>query len=143
MCITERNTMIYQIISSICRICKSMACTLAHNFFVEFHCRNHTGKQCQTTFDGINGIKRQFFVFLHVFIISKRNAFHSSQNRHQCTVHAACFSTYQFSNIRILFLRHDTAAGAVCIIDFHKLILVGIPDDDFLAETAQMHHDCR
>ena len=27
--------------------------------------------------------------------------------------------------------------------DLHKLILVGVPDDDLLRETGQMHHDRR
>ena len=35
-----------------------------------------------------------------------------------------------------------THSGAVCVIDLHKTVLVGIPENDFLAETAQMHHDC-
>ena len=59
----------------------------------------------------------------------------------QCTVDTSRLSSYKLCDIRILLLRHDTASGAVCVIDLHKTVFIGIPDNDFLAETAQMHHD--
>ena len=118
-----------------------MFCAVFHHVFSEFHGGDHTFKQCQASLYRINGIKGQFFIFLHVFIISQRNAFHCGQNRHQCSIDTAGLSSHQFGDIRILFLRHDAASGAVGIVDLHKLILVGVPDDDFLGKTAQMHHD--
>ena len=141
MCITERYPMIYQIICCIRCIGKSVFCTVFHHIFTELHCGNHTFKQCQTPFYGINRVKGQFLVFLHVFIICQRNSLHGCQNRHQRAINTAGLSSYQLGDIRVFLLWHDTASGTVGIIDLHKLILVGVPDDDFLGKTAQMHHD--
>ena len=55
----------------------------------------------------------------------------------RAAVNAACFSSNKLCDIRILFLRHDTASGAVCVVDVHKLVLIGIPDDDLLGEAAK------
>ena len=38
----------------------------------------------------------------------------------------------KFCNIRIFLLWHDTASGTVGIVNLHKPIFVGIPDDHFL-----------
>ena len=97
--------------------------------------------RANTAFDCINGIKGQLFVFLHIFVVSQRNAFHGGQHGHQCAVDTAGLSSDQLCDIRIFLLRHDAAAGAVGVIDLHKAVFIGIPDDDLLAETAQMHHN--
>ena len=95
-----------------------------------------------TAFYCINSIKCQLLVFLHVFVVCKRNSLHGCEHGSQCTVDTACFASYQFCNIRILFLRHDTASCAVGIINLHKAVFIGVPENDFLAETAEMHHNC-
>ena len=62
-------------------------------------------------------------------IYKRMNSFHCSQDRSQCTVYTSCLSTNKFRNIRILLLWHDTASGAVAVIDIDKLVFIGIPDD--------------
>ena len=131
--------MIYQIIRCISRIGKSVLCAGLHDILVKGHGRDHAGKQRQTSFYSINCVKGQFFILLHIFIICQRDSFHRRQHGHQSTINTAALSTNQLCNIRILLLRHDAASGAVRIIDLHKPILIGIPDDDLLTETAQMH----
>ena len=44
-------------------------------------------------------------------------------------------------NIRVFLLGHNTASGAVCIIHFHKLVFIAVPDNHFLGKTAKMHHN--
>ena len=71
------------------------------------------------------------------FIVSKRNSFHCRQDRSQSTVYTSCLSTNKFRNIRILLLWHDTASGAVAVIDIDKLVFIGIP----LAYNKDMQED--
>ena len=47
MGITERNTMIYQIIGSIRRVGETIFCTAFHDIFVECHGSNHAVEQSQ------------------------------------------------------------------------------------------------
>ena len=133
--------MVYQIICGIGRIGETVFCTLFHDIFAEAHRRNHAGKQGNTAFYGVDRIKGQLFVFLHVFVVCQRDAFHRGQHGGQCSVNTAGLSSYQLCDIRVFLLRHDAAAGAVSVIDLHKAVFIGIPEDDLLAETAQMHHN--
>ena len=83
----------------------------------------------------------QLFVFLKVLIVCQRNSLHDGQHGHQGTIDTAGLSADQLRDIRILFLRHNAASGAVRIIHLNKTVLVAVPDDDLLGETAQMHGD--
>ena len=135
--------MVYQIICGICGICKASLCTCLHVCLIKLHGGNHTCKQSDTSLYRINGIERKLFVFLHIFVICKRDSLHSCKDRCQRTVDTACFSTDKLCDIRVLFLRHDTAACAICIIDLNETVLIGIPKNNLLGKAAQMHHNGR
>ena len=63
----------------------------------------------------------------------RRNTYYEEgENRCQRSVNTACFSTDKLCDIRILLLRHDTAACAVCVIDLNETVLIGIPQNDLL-----------
>ena len=64
-------------------------------------------------------------------------------NDDEIAVDTAGLAAYQLCDIRVFLLRHDTASCAVCIIDFHKLVFIGVPDNDFLGKTGKVHHDRR
>ena len=133
--------MFYKIIGSICSIGETVFAAGSHIFFVDMHGFDHAVEQSQAAFDCIDSIEGQFFVFLHIFVISKRQAFHGCEKRCQCTIDTACFASDQFSNIRILLLRHDGTAGRIGIIQFDEAVFIAVPEDDLFTETAQMHHD--
>ena len=84
-----------------------------------------------------------FLILLHILIVCQRNSLHGSKNGCQSSINTSCFSSYQLSNIRVLLLRHNTASGTVCIINFHKTVLIGIPENNLLGKTAEMHHNRR
>ena len=94
MGISERYTMIYEIICCISCIGKALHSTDFHNIPIEFHSAEHTCKQSDAALYGINRIKGKLLVFLHIFIVGKGNSFHGSQNGHQCTIYSACLTTY-------------------------------------------------
>ena len=120
-----------------------MFCAVFHNFLIKLHCVNHAGKQCQTSLYSVNGIKGKFLVFLHIFVVSKRNSLHCCQHWNQSTVYTTGFSADKFGDVRILFLWHDTWTGGIRIINFNKTVFVWIPQNDFFTETAHMHHNRR
>ena len=69
MGITERYAVIYQIVSGIGRIGESVLSACLHDFFIKCHGRDHAGKQSQAAFHGIDGIKGQLLIFLHVLVV--------------------------------------------------------------------------
>ena len=89
--------------------------------YVKAHGGKHAVEQSDTAFYRIHCIKRKLFVLLHIFIVCKRDSLHGCENRCQRSVNTACFSTDKLCDIRILLLRHDTAACAVCVIDLNEI----------------------
>ena len=134
--IPERHAVIYQIIRCVCGIRKSLCCALPHPVRTEFYRGQHSVKQRQASFYRINGIKGQFLVFLHVFIVSQRQSFHGSKQGYERPVHPAGLSTYQLGDIRIFLLGHNAAARTVCVVQLHELVFVGIPYNNFFPQTA-------
>ena len=89
----------------------------------------------------VNGVEGKFFVLLHILIIGEGEALHGSEKGNQGSVDTAGLAANQFGDIRILFLRHNAGSCGVGIVDFHKAVLVGIPQDNLLAKTAHVHHN--
>ena len=133
--------MIHQIVRHIGCVRKAVLCGGFHHIFVEYNRIHHAGKQGQAHRRRVDRVKYALFVLLHILIVSKRKSLHRREHAHQCSIYTAGLSSYQLCDIRILFLRHDAAAGAVSIINLHKSVLVCVPDDDLLRKTAKMHHD--
>ena len=77
--IAERNPFAHQVICRISSIGKSAHGALFHDIFVEFHATEHTGKERNTCQSRVDRIKSGLLVFLHVFVVSKRQALHSCQ----------------------------------------------------------------
>ena len=55
----------------------------------------------------VNIVLDPFFIFLHILIISKRYTLHNSKHTHKVSIYPTSFTSYKFSYIRILFLRHN------------------------------------
>ena len=143
MRIPERNAVIYEIIRHIGRIREAVLCGCFHHFFIKGNRIDHAGEEGQAHLGRIDRVEHALFVFLHIFIIRKRQALHRRQKAHECAVDTSGLAAHELGDIRVLLLRHDTAAGTVGVVQLDKAVLVGIPDDDLLGETAQVHHDRR
>ncbi len=133
--------MIHQIVRRICGVRESLHGTHLHDIRVEPHGSEHACKQRHASLYGIDRVKGEFLVLLHVFIVCERDSLHRREDRHQRAVHTSCLAPHKLRDIRVLFLRHDAAASRVRIVDLDETVLVGVPYDDLLAETAQVHHD--
>ncbi len=51
------------------------------------------------------------------------------------------------ADIRVLLLRHDGGSGGVAVIELDESELLGVPDNDFLGQTGDVHaghggHEC-
>ena len=85
-------------------------------------------------------VEEGLFVLLHILVIGQRNALHHGQQGDQIAVDPAGFATQQLRHVRVFLLRHDGGAGGERVVHLHKMELGGAPQDQFLAEAAQMHH---
>ena len=80
MSITEWYAVVYKVVSSVSSVGKSVLGAGGHIIFVKFHCIDHAGEKSQTAFYGVDSIKGKFLIFLHIFIVGKRNALHSCEH---------------------------------------------------------------
>ena len=139
--VPEGHALPHQIIRRVRRIGKSVPGGSFHDILPEFHGIDHSGKQSQTALHRVDGVKGQLLVLLHILVIGQRKSLHRRQHGDERAVDPSCFPPDQLRDIRIFLLRHDGAACAVGVVNLHKPILICIPDTDFLAEAAQVHHD--
>ena len=91
----------------------------------------------------VDGVEQRLLVFLVVLVVRERLALHQRQQRHQVADHAPALAAHQFRHVRVLLLRHDRAAGAEAVRDAHEAEARAHPEDQFLGEARQVHHDER
>ena len=141
MCLTEGQSLAYQIVSQVGGIGEILAHSLRHLVHINRHRQNHITINSQREFNGVDSVEEAFLILLQVLIIGQRQAFSRCQHSHQMTIHTACLATYQLGNIRVLLLRHHRRAGGKSIVQLHKAEFGAAPEADFLAQTAHMHHE--
>ena len=74
----------------------------------------------KTSLYRVDCIKERFLVFLHISVVGHRDALHHSQDSNQISINTPRLSPYQFGNIGVFFLGHNTAAGGKRIGYLHK-----------------------
>ena len=67
--------------------CSFTSAQLVHSDIAQ-NCRAY----CQAIVDRVSRAEDSFFVFLHVFVVSERQAFHRRQRRREMTEHATGLS---------------------------------------------------
>ena len=143
MGVAEGNSLYDKVIRRVRGICEAAHGARLHDLFIETDRPEHLCKERDTGRSRVNGIKSRLFVLLHVLIVGQRQPLHGSQKRHEIAVYTSGLAADKLTDIGILFLRHNAAAGRKGIIHLHKTVLVGIPDDEFFGEAAQVHHQDR
>ena len=91
----------------------------------------------------INRVKQTLLILLHILVVRQRKTLHRSQKCHQMPVYTPRFPTNQFRHIRGSFLGHNAGACGICVGKLDEMEFMAAPEDDFLAEAAQMHHQDR
>jgi argininosuccinate lyase len=106
---------------------KAQPVTVAHHFSAYFemfrrdrsrlhdiynrmnYCPLGAGALAGTTYplNSIYSIKCKLFIFLHIFIIGKRNSLHSCEDTHKSTIYTSSLTTDKLSYIRVLLLWHN------------------------------------
>ena len=139
--IAERQTFFCEIIGAVGGVQESTAGCRAHIVFAHTHRGKHRGKDRQALLDGIHGVKYALFVLLHILIVGQRKRFHDCEQAHETAVNSARLAAYQLGHVRVFLLRHDGRAGCVRVVQLNELELPAAPENDFLTETAQVHHN--
>ena len=67
--------------------------------------------------------------------------FHEREQGQQVAKHPAALAAHEFGDVRVFLLRHDGGAGAPGIAQFDKAVGGREPQDQFLGEARQVHHN--
>ena len=139
----EGHPLFHQIVGTISSIDKTARSRPLHIVPPDGQGVHHGGKDRQTHLHSVDGVKQGLLVLLHILVIGQGQPLHHGQQGDQVAVHPSGLAPDQFGYIRILLLGHDGGAGGVGVIQIHKLKLPGTPEDDFLREAGQVHHQDR
>ena len=141
MRVPEGNALYNEIIGGVRRVCKALDRAEAHHVLAECDRGQHAGEERNAGLRRVDRIEGRLLVLLHILVVGEGKALHCRKKRHQIAVHSAGLAAHKFTDIRILLLRHNAAAGGEGVVHLHKPVFVGIPGDELLAEPAQVHHD--
>jgi len=141
MGIAERQAFFDQVVGQIGCGGIALQCRIAHGFRFDADAGGHVGENTQGVDDGVDGIEQRFLVFLVVFVIGQRLAFHEREQGDQMAVDAPGFAARQFRHVRIFLLRHDGRAGAEAVGDIDEADARTHPDHQFFGHARNMRHD--
>ena len=88
--------------------------------------------------EGIHGVKQRLLIFLVVFVVRQRLAFHQREQRDEVSVDPSGFAANQFRHIGVLLLRHDARAGTKAVRQGNKVKLLGGPKHHLFAPAGHM-----
>ena len=143
MRITERQTFFDQIVSQIGCRGVALECCGAHCIRLHADTGSQIGKNTQRVDQCVHRVEQRFFVFLIVFVVRQRLAFHQGQQGDQMTIHATGFATRQLRYVRIFLLRHDRRAGTETVCHIDEANARTHPDNQLFRHTRNMRHDQR
>ena len=113
----------------------------AHVFGLDGHGLDHGGEDGQAHLHGVDGVEDGFLVLLHVLVVGQGDALHDGEQGDEGAIDPAGLTTDQLGHVGVLLLGHHGGAGGVGVVQLHILELPGAPQDDFLGEAAQVHHE--
>ena len=92
--ITEWYATPHEVIGQISRGGIAFASGAVHGIALGFYRGNHVGKGAQTGENGVQCIEKRFFVFLVVFVVGERLAFHQGEQGDEVAVNAPRFAAH-------------------------------------------------
>ena len=135
----ERDTFGNQVISSVCGIGEAFRGSHGGDFRFYGHGIEHIRENADAGGERVVRVEYRRFVFLHIFVVCQRQAFHDGEQRHHVAVNPAGFSTDELCHIRVLFLWHDAGTGTVGVINLNETELRAAPEDQFFTEAGEVH----
>lgn len=87
--VSERQAFLNEVVGHISCRREAVGSRLISAFAVDFHLADHRRHNFHRALPEINRFIRKELVFLHVFVVGKRNTFHHGEHGLQVAVHAA------------------------------------------------------
>ena len=102
---------------------------------------DHFGKDAQGVAQRVHGVEQGLLVFLVVLVVGQGLTLHEGDQAHQVAHHPTGLAAREFRHVRVFLLRHDRTAGGETIGDAHETEVLAAPENQFLGEPADVHHD--
>src|SRR5579884_2775099 len=139
----ERNSLANQRIGYLRSGKKTLGRRSFHSVRMNSQGLHHAPGKDQAAGCRVHSVEKSLLVFLQIAVIGKRQALQLHQLAREPTRHSRSLPTDQFQSVRVLFLRHQAAAGCVSIIKFNKAKRRRRIDNQVLGEAAEMNQNER
>ena len=110
---------------------------------MEGHRAHHAADGRQENGQGVDGVEDRFLVLLQVPVVGQGQGLEGGEQPGQVTDEASGLATGELGHIRVLLLRHDGRARGVGVVQGDEVELLGVPDDDLLAQARDVHRHHR
>ena len=114
-----------------------------HPLMIETQTADHGRDYLQAGLQGVDRIEERLLVFLKIPVVGHRQTLEKRQEGNEMPVHATRLAPDKLRHVGVLLLGHDAASRREGVRDLDVAELVGRPQDDVFAKTAQVHHDKR
>ena len=116
---------------------------LRHALVVEGHRAHHAADGRQEDGQGVDGVEDRFLVLLQVPVVGQGQGLEGGEQPGQVADEAPGLAAGELGHVRVLLLRHDGRARGVGVVQGDEVELLGVPDDDLLAQARDVHRDHR
>ena len=111
---------------------------LRHPLVVEGHRAHHAANGRQEDGQGVDGVEDRFLVLLQVPVVGQGQGLEGGEQPGQVADEAPGLAAGELGHVRVLLLRHDGRARGVGVVQGDEVELLGVPDDDLLAQARDV-----
>ena len=139
--LSERHAFLHEVVGKVGGVGEVFRDGALHDVLLDRHAAKECGVDGEAELHGIDGVEHAFLVFLQILVVGERQSLDDREHRHEVADDAPGLAAHKLRDVGVLLLRHHGRAGAVRVVQLDEGELARAPEDDFLGETRQVHHE--
>src|SRR6266700_959200 len=143
MCLAEGDCVFSEISCGGHRIHETTFTRRPHALCIEQSLAHESGGDSHTKTGSCSRIEQWLLGLLQVFVVSQRKAFYQSKQSYLVADQPRRFAANQFQRVRVLFLRHGTAASGISFRQADEAVLLRGKQNELFFPAAQMYAEQR
>ena len=140
---SERHAFLHEVVSKVGGVGEVFRDGAFHDVAFDRHAAQERGVDGEAEFHRVDGVEHAFLVLLQILVVGKRQPLDDREHRHEVADDASRLAAHEFGDVGILLLRHHRRACAVRVVQLNEGEFARAPEDDFLGESREMHHEDR
>ena len=141
VCFSERHAFLHEVVGKVGGVGEVFRDGAFHDVAFDRHAAQECCVDGEAEFHRVDGVEHAFLVLLQILVVGKRQTLDDREHRHEVSDDASRLAAHKLGDVGILLLRHHGGACAVGIVQLDEGEFARAPEDDFLGEPREMHHE--